>query len=127
MPFNLEDLRRARQALEQFRSAATSPHHERYIFPFFAGSYFAYRKVDVMRVVAVAKSISDHPNYIDIGCGYGDFLKKIREFIPDTIGIEKEAGIFYAFQKPRPEYIYSCAIEWWLEEEKKKFDVAFVG
>jgi hypothetical protein len=127
MPFTIEELQKAYLAYQQFKAQNHHPHHERYIFPFFAGSYFAYRKVDVMRIVAVAKSISDHPNYIDIGCGYGDFLKKVREFIPDAIGIEKEVGIFYAFQKPRPEYIYSSAIEWWLGEEKKKFDVAFVG
>ena len=51
-------------------------------FPFFAGSYFAYRKVDVMRILALANSISSTPIYIDVGCGYGDFLNKIREFVP---------------------------------------------
>jgi hypothetical protein len=74
--------------------------------------------------VEIARSISNKPTYVDVGCGYGDFLKKIREFIPDAIGIEKEISIFYIFQKPRPEYIYSTAIELY---ETKTFDVAFVG
>jgi hypothetical protein len=72
MPFNAEDLQKARVALAQFRKNAVSPHHERYSFPFFNGSYFAYRKVDVMRVVAIAKSISNNPSYLDVGCGYGE-------------------------------------------------------
>ena len=57
MPFVLEDLRKARQSLAQFRSSAKSPHHERYSFPFFAGSYFAYRKVDVERLVIFKKTV----------------------------------------------------------------------
>jgi hypothetical protein len=88
------------------------------------GSYFTYRKIDVRRIVAVTKSISDKPSYMDVGCGYGDFLDKIREFIPNAIGIEKEAIIFYVLQKPIPDYIYSTAIEWF---KTRKFDVAFVG
>jgi ubiquinone/menaquinone biosynthesis C-methylase UbiE len=49
-----------------------------------------------MRVVAVAKSISSQPRYLDVGCGYGDFLEKVREFIPNAIGIEND-NIFYNF------------------------------
>jgi hypothetical protein len=61
---------------------------------------------------------------VDIGCGYGDFLEKIREYLPNAIGIEKEANIFYAFGRPRPNYIYSTAIEWL---ENQTYDLAFVG
>jgi len=124
MPFKIDDLQRAFLAYKQFQKRALRPYDERYIFPFFAGSYFAYRKVDVARIVAIANSISSVPFYIDVGCGYGDFLNKIREFIPDAIGIEKEKNIFFALNKPIPDYIYSIPIECF---EKKKFDVAFVG
>ena len=124
MPFKEEELKKAYLIYQQFKDNNPLSYHERYIFPFFAGSYFAYRKIDVLRIVEIARSISNKPNYVDVGCGYGDFLNKIREFIPNAIGIEKEISIFYIFQKPRPEYIYSTAIEWY---ETKTFDVAFVG
>jgi SAM-dependent methyltransferase len=125
MPFKVDELQKAYLAYQQFKARNPLPYHERYIFPFFAGSYFAYRKIDVMRIAQVAKSISDKPNYVDIGCGYGDFLRKVREFLPSAVGIEKDGAIFYILQKPRPDYIYSSAIEWFFEA--KTFDVAFVG
>ncbi len=126
MPFRTDDLQTAYLAYKQFNDHNPPAHHERYIFPFFAGSYFTYRKVDVMRVIAIANSISPYPNYIDIGCGYGDFLSKIRQFIPDAIGLEEDTSIFYIFQKPKPDYIYSeaAAAEWF---GKRSFDVSFVG
>ena len=123
MPFNLEDLRKAQQALMQFRSNAVSPHHERYSFPFFSGTYFAYRKVDVLRVVAIAKSISNNPSYLDVGCGYGDFLKRVREFLPRAEGIEKDAGIFYGLVEVKPDYIRIADARW----IDRKYDIIFVG
>ena len=123
MPFNLEDLHKAKQALAQFRSAAVSPHHERYSFPFFTGSYFAYRKVDVLRVCAIAKSISANPSYVDIGCGYGDFLKHVREFLPTAAGIEKDADLFYGLGVAKPDYIRIADAHW----IDKKYDMIFVG
>ena len=124
MPFKEEELKKAYRLYLQFKYNNPLSDHERYIFPFFAGSYFAYRKIDVLRVVEVARAISDKPTYIDVGCGYGDFLNKIREFIPNATGIEKETSIFYIFQKLRPYYIFPTAIEWC---EPKTVDVAFVG
>lgn len=123
MPFNLEDLRKARQTLMQFRSNAISPYHERYIFPFFSGTYFAYRKVDVLRIVAIAKSLSNDPSYLDAGCGYGDFLKRIREFLPRAEGIEKDTGIFYGLAEPKPDYIRIADVRWL----DRKYDLIFVG
>jgi hypothetical protein len=123
MPFNLEDLRRAHQSLVQFRSAAVSLHHERYSFPFFAGSYFAYRKVDVLRVAAIAHAISSSPSCLDVGCGYGDFLKHVREFLPDAEGIEKDGGIFYGLRVEKPEYIRIADAHW----IDRKYDLIFVG
>jgi hypothetical protein len=52
-------------------------------------------------------------------------LRKVREFLPSAVGIEKDGAIFYILQKPRPDYIYSSAIEWFFGA--KTFDVAFVG
>ncbi|MEO9296129.1 MAG: hypothetical protein ABI347_11110 [Nitrososphaera sp.] len=123
MPFETQELRKAAESLAVFRANAVSPHHERYSFPFFCGTYFSYRKVDVSRVAAVAKAISDDPSYLDVGCGYGDFLRHVREFLPNAQGIEKDAGIFYGLQKAKPDYI-TIADARWID---KKHDVIFVG
>ena len=125
VPFKLSYLQQARQAYRQFIERNPPAHHARYIFPFFAGSYFVYRKVDVMRVVAIAKAVnnSDRPSYLDIGCSYGDFLSKIREHLPHAAGIEKEGGIFCAQQEAKPDYIQVQDVE----SLAKPVDVAFVG
>jgi len=123
MPFALQELQNAYKAYQQFLAGNPPPHHERYVFPFFAGSYFAYRKVDVERVAAVAKSVSARPSYVDIGCGYGDFLEKVRRRLPDATGIEKEGGIFYAFNVVKPDHINLMPVEGFLQS----VDVAFVG
>lgn len=125
MPFRRDDLQKAYFAYKEFIHLKPPEHHERYIFPFFAGSYFAYRKIDVMRVMAIGKSISPDPSYIDIGCGYGDFLSKIRQFVPNAIGIEEDTSIFYRFQKHLPDYIYSSVLTDWFG--KRSFDISFVG
>jgi SAM-dependent methyltransferase len=124
MPFEIDDLHYAYLHYRRFLSYNRHRYHERYIFPFFAGSYFAYRMVDVARVISIAYSISHKPTYIDIGCGYGDFLEKIREYLPNAVGIEKEGKIFYAFGRTKPNYIYSTAVEWL---ENQNYDIAFIG
>ncbi len=123
MPFFTEDLRSARKSLEQYRASTASPHHERYSFPFFSGTYFSYRKVDVRRVVAIAKAINDEPSYLDVGCGYGDFLKRVREFLPKAEGIEKDGGIFYSLGIAKPDYITISDAHW----IGRRYDVIFVG
>jgi len=122
--YSTRKLYEAYSELRKFRNSSVSPLHERFIFPYICGTYFGYRKVDVLRVVALAKSISPNPRYLDVGCGYGDFLEKIREFIPDAIGIEKDAGIFYEFNRVKPDYIHIKDISLDLNE---KYDVIFVG
>jgi hypothetical protein len=122
--FDIQDLIKARTSLEQFRTYSVSSHHERYSFPFLLGTYFAYRKIDVLRVVSIAKAISNEPKYIDVGCGYGDFLNRVREFLVNAIGIEKDARIFYNFNIPKPEYIRIADARWGIEEE---YDIIFVG
>ena len=124
MPFQIEDLRGAYLKYHEFRKNNKFSFHERFIFPYISGTYFAYRKIDVLRVVAVAKSISPKPRYLDVGCGYGDFLEKIRQFIPDAIGIEKDGGIFYEFNMVKPDYIHIKDVSLDLNE---KYDVIFVG
>jgi len=122
--YSTEKLFEAYNELKKFRNISVSPQHERYIFPYICGTYFGYRKVDVLRVVSIAKSISEKPKYLDVGCGYGDFLEKIREFIPNATGIEKDGGIFYEFNRVKPDYIQIKDVSLDLNE---KFDVIFVG
>ena len=123
MPFEIDDLYQAYLKYNEFRKTNPPSFHDRFIFPLLAGSYFAYRKIDVMRVVAVAKSISSQPRYLDVGCGYGDFLEKVREFIPNAIGIEND-NIFYNFNMIKPNYIYFQDASLNIDDE---FDVIFVG
>jgi hypothetical protein len=123
MPFAIQELQGAYKAYQQFLARSPPVHHARYVFPFFAGSYFAYRKIDVERVAAVAKSISSNPSYVDIGCGYGDFLEKVRRLVPDANGIEKEGGIFYVFSIVKPDYIRLMPVEGF----SQTVNVAFVG
>jgi SAM-dependent methyltransferase len=124
MPFQIDELRGAYSKYHEFRKNCKFSFHERFIFPYICGTYFGYRKVDVLRVAAIAKSISPKPKYLDVGCGYGDFLEKIREFIPDAIGIEKDGGIFYEFNRVKPDYIQIKDVSLDLNE---KYDVIFVG
>jgi hypothetical protein len=124
MPFRIEDLQKALMALNTFRQYAVSPHHERYSFPLLCGSYFAYRKVDVIRVVQIAKAISNNPKYLDVGCGYGDFLEKIREYLPNAKGVERNAEIFYACNRLKPDFIDVSNADWDISE---MYDVVFVG
>ena len=122
--YSTRKLYEAYEELRKFRNSSVSPLHERFIFPYICGTYFGYRKVDVLRVVAIAKSISPNPRYLDVGCGYGDFLEKIREFIPNAIGIEKDAGIFYEFNRVKPDHIQIKDVSLDLNEE---YDLIFVG
>jgi SAM-dependent methyltransferase len=122
--YSTRKLYEAYEELRKFRNSSVSPLHERFIFPYICGTYFGYRKVDVLRVVALAKSISPNPRYLDVGCGYGDFLEKIREFIPNAIGIEKDAGIFYEFNRVKPNHIQIKDVSLDLNEE---YDLIFVG
>jgi hypothetical protein len=123
MPFVTDDLRKAAASLAQFRSKAVSPHHERFSFPFFSGTYFSYRKIDVLRVVAIAKAVNENPSYLDVGCGYGDFLKKVRKHIKGAEGLEKDAGIFYGLGIEKPDYIRIADAHW----IGRKYDIIFVG
>ena len=112
------------EALKKFRKYSTSPLHERFIFPLLCGTYFSYRKLDVLRIAAIAKALSDKTKYCDVGCGFGDFLTKIREFIPDAIGIENSADLVYRCHAIKPDYIKITDARWGITE---KFDIIFVG
>jgi SAM-dependent methyltransferase len=124
MPPQIEDLSFACEALKQFRKYSFSLHHERFIFPFLCGSYFTYRKIDVERIVSIAKTVSKDPSYLDIGCGYGDFLEKVRQKLPKAEGMEKSVEMFFKLGRYKPDYI---KIGDAYNEIEKKYDVIFVG
>ena len=124
MPFTTDDIQKAMASLKTFRQYAVSPYHERFSFPLLCGTYFAYRKIDVVRIAAIAKAISSNPTYLDVGCGYGDFLEKIREYLPNARGVEKNAEIFYACNKPKPDFIEISDAQWAINQD---YDVIFVG
>ena len=124
MPPQINEIRKALSALNEFRRYAVSPFHERFIFPFLCGSYFTYRKIDVHRIVSIAKTISENPTYLDVGCGYGDFLEKVREYIPEAEGIEKSAEIFYGIGRIKPNHIKIADAYNGID---KNYDVIFVG
>jgi hypothetical protein len=107
----------------EFRARSKSPHHERFAFPFFSGTYFAYRKIDVLRVAAIAKSASSNPTVLDVGCGYGDFLSRVRAFLPNAEGMEADGSIFYALGRAKPDYIRTGDARF----INSKFDSIFVG
>lgn len=123
MPFKINELYKAHLKYDEFKRNNHYSFHDRFIFPLLCGTYFTYRRIDVMRLVAITKSISSEPRYLDVGCGYGDFLEKIREFIPTASGIEKDGNIFYLFQRVKPDYISICDIA----DLEGQFDVIFVG
>ena len=119
----MEEMQKAWSALAQFRARAVSPHHERYSFPFLTGSYFVYRKIDVMRVAAIARSVSSEPTYLDVGCGYGDFLRHVREIIPKAEGLEIDGSMFYGLGIAKPDHVRISDAHW----IDRKYDVIFVG
>ncbi|MBA3750145.1 MAG: hypothetical protein H0X03_04490 [Nitrosopumilus sp.] len=123
MTFSIVDIINAQRELLKFR-VNNNRNHERFIFPFLCGSYFTYRKIDVIRIVTIAKTISDNPTYLDVGCGYGDFLEKIREYIPEAEGIEKSADIFYSIGRIKPDWIKIADA---YNGINKNYDIMFVG
>ncbi len=124
MPFNLSEIIKAYFSYLDFKKKSVDSHHERYIFPLFCGTYFVYRKIDILRIVAIAKSLSSKPTYVDIGCGNCDFLEKILEYIPNAIGIEMDLSIYYLLGKKIPKYVISLPVE---NINNRKFDLSFVG
>jgi SAM-dependent methyltransferase len=128
MPFLIDDINYAQKELNTFRSRTFDIKdrsiHERFIFPFLCGSYFTYRKVDVERITSIAKAISKDPTYLDVGCGYGDFLEKIIQYLPNAEGIEKSADIFFKLGRYKPDYIKIGDAYNGIE---KKYDLIFVG
>ena len=130
MPFLIDDIVSAKRELDKFRSKVyehknISSHHERFIFPFLCGSYFAYRKIDVERIVAIAQTVAkNNPTYLDVGCGYGDFLQKIRQYLPNAEGMEKSVDIFFKLKRFKPDYIKIGDAYNGIE---RKYDVIFVG
>jgi SAM-dependent methyltransferase len=124
VPYSEGQICNAIRSLSYFRSRAISPYHERFSFPFFSGTFFVYRKIDVKRIVTISKTVSQDPSYLDVGCGYGEFLTRIREHIPDALGMEVDPRIFYYIGKYVPSYIKIWDPKWGLDHD---FDIIFVG
>ena len=126
MPYKTADLLKAMMSLKQFKTYTVSPHHERYSFPFLRGTYFTYRKIDVLRLISISKAVTKNgnPRYLEVGCGNGDFLSKIREFIPNAVGIDNDAKIFYYYKRVKPDYIKIADARWGIDHQ---FDIIFVG
>ncbi len=131
MSYNFENLKNALYQLNRFRSYSKSNHHERYLFPYLCGTYFTYRKVDVLRIKAIADSISnkskENIKYLEVGCGNGDFLGKVREYIPNAKGIEHNIDLFYLFYsigRIKPEYIEIDDVRYGIDDF---YDIIFVG
>ena len=124
MTFSISDIINAQKELIKFRLNGRNKIHERFIFPFLCGSYFTYRKIDVIRIYEIAKTLAKDPTYLDVGCGYGDFLEKIREYIPKAEGIEKSAEIFYSIGRTKPSYITIADA---YNGIGKDYDIIFVG
>lgn len=124
LPYREEQILGAMRSLSYFRSRSISPYHERFSFPFLSGTFFVYRMIDVKRIVRIAKTVAQTPSYLDIGCGFGEFLMKIRDYIPDALGMEIDPRIFYCRGMTVPLYIRIWDPKWGLEQD---FDVIFVG
>jgi hypothetical protein len=131
MSYNFENLKNALYQLNRFRSYSKSNHHERYLFPYLCGTYFTYRKVDVLRIKAISDSISnkskENIKYLEVGCGNGDFLEKVREYIPNAKGIEHNIDLFYLFYsigRIKPEYIEIDDVRYGIDDF---YDIIFVG
>ncbi|HEU5460894.1 MAG TPA: hypothetical protein VFU79_01345 [Nitrososphaeraceae archaeon] len=128
MNYNFRNLTNAFTQLKKFRSYSLSRHHERFLFPYICGTYFSYRKVDVLRIKSIADAISNNLTnsikYLEVGCGNGDFLEKVREYISNAKGIESNVDIFYSLGKIKPEYIEITDVKYGIEEFQ---DIIFVG
>jgi hypothetical protein len=131
MSYNFENLKNALNQLNRFRLYSLSKHHERYFFPYLCGSYFSYRKVDILRIKTIAEIVSNktrqHIKYLEVGCGNGDFLERIREYIPNAKGIENNIDLFYLFYsigKKKPDYIEIADASYGIDDF---YDIIFVG
>jgi hypothetical protein len=126
MSFSFDEILKAYEFYTYYKlQKPLSCHHKRFIFPLFSGTYFCYRKIDVLRVISIAQALSVNAKYIDIGCGNGDFLRRIRKYLPQSIGIEQNLLPLYLLKNTKPDYIHSIPIE--LFTNTYTFDLAFVG
>jgi hypothetical protein len=73
---------------------------------------------------AVSNNLTDSIKYLEVGCGNGDFLEKVREYISNAKGIESNIDIFYSFGKIKPEYIEIMDVKYGIDEFQ---DIIFVG
>ena len=127
MSYDFNNLKLAKKRLEEFKLKSINNEHLRYFFPYLCGTYFVYRKIDVLRINVIAKVIKNHKKiirYLEIGCGNGDFLNKVRTIIPNAIGIENNSDLLFLINRPKPHYIDFYDINFGLN---KFYDIIFVG
>ena len=56
MSFSFDEILKAYEFYTYYKlQKPLSCHHKRFIFPLFSGTYFCYRKIDVLRVISIAK------------------------------------------------------------------------
>ena len=111
MSFSFDDILKAYEFYKKYQlKKPSSSHHERFIFPLFSGTYFCYRKIDVLRIISIAKALSNNAKYIDIGCGNGDFLRRIRKYLPQSIGIEQNLLPLYLLRRLSSESVSGTSI-----------------
>src|SRR5688572_31697921 len=75
--YSTRKLFEAYKELKKFRSFSVSPLHERFIFPYICGTYFGYRKVDVLRVAARSEEHSLNSSHSQIS--YAVFCLKKKK------------------------------------------------
>lgn len=127
MVYDLSNIKFSIEKLKEFKSKSNYKFHERYFFPYLCGTYFTYRKIDTLRISRIADSLNKEKEkikYVDVGCGNGDFLEKIREFIPNAKGIEKNINLFYSIGRSKPKHIDFYDTKYGLDED---YDLVFVG
>lgn len=66
MSYNFSNLKIAEHKLEEFKSKSLHKEHLRFFFPYLCGTYFTYRKIDVLRINTIAGSISNQKKKSDI-------------------------------------------------------------
>jgi len=66
MSYNFTNLKLAKHKLKEFRSKSIHKEHVRFFFPYLCGTYFTYRKIDVLRINTIARSISNQKKKLGI-------------------------------------------------------------
>jgi SAM-dependent methyltransferase len=88
----------------------------------FKGTYFVYRHIDLIRVIAMAKAATANgrPSIVDVGCSNGNWTKR---FLPHA-GEVSIVGVDADRKFPATSWRRQTRVE---EMNGERFDLAFVG